>query len=160
MSEAGAFADMKVELVDGELERMTPPMSSHGQRQIWVGIALAAVLPKSLLIGEVGIAFGDDTVLACDAAVLRAPVPENRMLTPADLSLVIEIAETTIARDMDMKRIKYASAGISTYWVVDGDRSVIHVFAEPIDGDYASISTVRFGAPLAVPGSDRTIVID
>lgn len=29
MAEAGAFDDMNVELVDGELSRMTPPMNDH-----------------------------------------------------------------------------------------------------------------------------------
>lgn len=160
MAEAGAFADMKVELVDGELERMTPPGRSHGQRQMQIGIRLSSVLPESRLSGEVGLIFDDETVLACDVAILRETSAVAGMLRPEDVILVIEVAETTIARDMGMKRAKYASAGIGEYWVVDGARSVVHVFAEPVDGEYASISTVRFGSPLAVPGSARTITID
>jgi Uma2 family endonuclease len=160
MVETGAFADMKVELVDGELERMTPPGRPHGQRQMQIGIRLSSLLPENRLSGEVGLILNDDTVLACDVAVLREPMTTQGMLESKDVILVIEIAETTIARDMGMKRAKYAAADINEYWVVDGARSVVHVFAQPVDGDYASINTVRFGAPLAVPGTERTIVID
>ena len=61
---------------------------------------------------------------------------------------------------MGQKRVAYAAAGIPHYWVVDGERRVVHVFADPVPGDYAEVSTVRFGAPLAVPGTDRTIVLE
>ncbi|MDF0486852.1 Uma2 family endonuclease [Sphingomonas sp. H39-1-10] len=150
MVETGAFSAMRVELIDGVLERMTPPMSGHGQRQFWVGLALASVLPKERLTVETGISVDADTVLICDVAALYAPVEQTRILEPSDVMLVIEIAETTVSRDKDIKRI---------YWVVDSVRSAIHVFTEPLDGDYAAINTVRFGQPLAVPGAG-TIVID
>jgi Uma2 family endonuclease len=32
MGESGAFDDIKVELVDGELERMNPPQTAHAAR--------------------------------------------------------------------------------------------------------------------------------
>lgn len=159
MSEAGAFEGMKVELVAGELERMNPPMSPHAGAQASVVIRLSRVVPEAMLRGEVGIALGEDTVVACDAAVLSAPVDEHRLLRPLDLALVIEIAETTQARDLSLKRLLYAAAGIPTYWVIDSARAVIHVHADPIDGDYADIRTVRFGAPLPVPGTDAQVTL-
>lgn len=159
MCAVDAFPDMKIELVDGQLERHDLAMNRHAMLQGKVWFALAGVIDAAVLLGTVGIILGDDTVVACDGAVLRKPITGNRMLVPDDIALVMEVAETTIARDMGMKRIKYASAGIAAYWVIDGARSVIHIFAEPVDGDYAAINTVRFGQPLAVPGAG-TIVID
>jgi Uma2 family endonuclease len=155
MCAVDAFPDMKIELVDGRLERHDLAMNRHAMLQGKVWFALAGVIDAALLLGTVGIILGDDTVVACDGAVLRKPITGNRMLVPDDIALVMEIAETTIARDMGMKRIKYASAGIAAYWVIDGARSVVHVFAEPVDGDYASINTVRFGAPLRCRGPGR-----
>jgi len=67
---------------------------------------------------------------------------------------------TTLDRDMGAKRIDYARAGIAHYWVVDGERRVVHVFADPVSGDYADVRTVRFGAPLAVPGTGSVITLD
>lgn len=161
MMMAGAFADMKVELIEGELERMNPPMSGHGNRQMIVGIKLWQALGEdsSRVTGEVSIRLDETTVVACDAAVLHAPIEGNRLLSPRDMLLVVEIAETTLDRDTGIKRRKYAEAGIAHYWVVDGQREVVHVYGEPIDGDYADIATVRFGAPLAVPGTDATITL-
>ncbi len=159
MCEVGAFDDIKVELVDGELERMPPPGNEHGRRQMMVGIRLSRVIDEELLRGEVGIDLGNDTVLGCDAAILAAPVSGNRVLQPGEVTLAVEVAETTMWRDMGMKRVKYAAAGIAHYWVIDGERSVVHVWGEPVNGDYAQIGTVRFGEPLAVPGTDKTIVI-
>lgn len=160
MADAGAFEDWKVELVDGELERMQQPHSNHAMRQAKLAIRLGRVVAEDRVCGEVGIDLGNDTLLGCDVAVLREPVRDNRLLRPDDLALVVEVAETTLDRDLGMKRRKYAAAGIPNYWVVDGSRSAIHVHAEPIDGDYAEIHTVRFGQPLAIPGTDATIVLD
>ena len=163
MAEGGAFADMKVELVDGELERMTPPMSAHARRQMEIAFALKRIFenrPDIAVVAEIGIDLGGNTVRACDAAVATSWPEENRLLTPGELLLVVEIAETTLARDLGPKRIDYARAGIPNYWVVDGERSVVHVYVDPIKGEYADVRTVRFGDPLAVPATDEAIVID
>ena len=82
------------------------------------------------------------------------------MLRASEILLMVEVSESTRERDIGMKRMKYATAGIPHYWVVDGERSVVHVHADPIEGDYADIGTVRFGHPLPVPGTDATITID
>ncbi len=159
MGASGAFDDMKIELIDGELERMMSPMSGHASIQAMLVGLLFQVAPRGSLLGEVGIDLGDDTVLACDAALLRTPLTDNRLLTPQDIELVVEVAQTSLIRDQGTKRIHYAAAGIPEYWVVDGDRLAVHVYREPVDGDYAFITTVRFGEPLAVPGTGATIVI-
>jgi Uma2 family endonuclease len=162
MAQAGAFDDMKIELVDGEIERMNPPMSNHTVRLSRLSelLAPAARAAGLFALGETGIDIGGDTVRVCDAAVVRHIPEENRLFSADDIILAIEVAETTRARDMGPKRTDYASIGIENYWVVDGARSVIHVFGEPVDGDYAQVHTVRFGEPLTVPGTDATIIID
>uniref|UniRef100_UPI0025D9CF16 Uma2 family endonuclease n=1 Tax=uncultured Sphingomonas sp. TaxID=158754 RepID=UPI0025D9CF16 len=160
MVEAGAFEGMKVELIDGELERMNPPMGGHAAAQVNVVFHLAQAVGVALVLGETGLVIDDSTVVACDAALLRQPIAENRFLTPDDVLLVVEIAQTTQSRDMGLKRMLYAQANIPTYWVIDGVRRVVHVYADPVEGDYSSVHTVRFGASLAVPGSDATITLD
>ena len=160
MIEAGVFGDDKVELVEGELQRMPPPGNEHARFQADVVGLLYGVAARGLVRGEAGVELEEGTLVAFDAAVLRASVTGNRMLRPDDVTLVVEIAETSLARDLGVKRRKYAEAGIPTYWVVDGSRSVVHVHAEPIDGDYVDIHSVRFGQPLAVPGTDASITLD
>jgi len=162
MAATGAFDDMKIELVEGELERMNPPMSEHGRRQMAVGILLHRAIAGTgyTILGDTGIDLDEESVVACNVAIVRHAPDSNRLVRPEELILVVEIAETTQQRDMGQKRVAYAAAGIPHYWVVDGERRVVHVFADPVRGDYAEISTVRFGAPLAVPGTDRAMTID
>ena len=83
MGESGAFDDMKVELVEGELVRMNPPMSAHAARQAKIAIRLSRLFAESRIMGEVGVDLGNDTVVGCDVAVLREPVAENRLLVAA-----------------------------------------------------------------------------
>ena len=160
MVESGAFEGMKVELIDGELERMNPPMNGHSAAQANVVFYLAQKLGLAVVRAETGLVLNDSTVVACDAALLRQPLVENRFLTPYDVQLVVGIAQTTQSRDMGLKRMLYAQAGIPTYWVIDGVRRVVHVYADPVEGDYCSVHTVRFGEALAVPGSDAAITLD
>lgn len=161
MLEAGAFTDMKVELIEGELERMNPPMSGHGARQAMViGLLWSVARNADLhIVGETGIVLDDETVVACDAALLKEAGDERSLLVPEQLLLVVEVAETTLARDLGLKRTLYAAAGIPLYWVIDAARQVTHVYAEPVDGDYAAVVTVRFNEPLAVPETDATILL-
>jgi Uma2 family endonuclease len=156
MALLGAFDDMKVELIDGELERMNPPMGGHATRQAMIIAQLWPVVGERL-VGEVGIDLGNDSVVGCDAAVLHRPMAEQRMLEPAEVLLVIEVAETTIGRDLGLKRHKYAAAGIANYWVIDGAAAVVHVHSSPLDGEYEDVAVVQFNEPLAVPGTDAAI---
>ncbi|WP_312488471.1 Uma2 family endonuclease [Sphingomonas sp.] len=160
MVESGAFDGMKVELIDGELARMNPPMNGHSAAQANVVFYLAQKIGPVLVRGETGIVLNDSNVVSCDAALLRQTVTENRFLTPADILLVVEIAQTTQSRDLGLKRMLYARAGIPTYWAIDGMRRVIHVHAAPVDGEYTDVHTVRFGEPLAVPGCEAAITLD
>lgn len=160
MIETGAFEDMWVELVDGKLERMPPPGREHGNHQIKLLLRLGGLIGEARLFGEVGIDLDDDTVLACDAAILAHEGGSGTLIRADEILLVVEVAETTRDRDLGMKRLRYAAAGIPIYWVIDGDRSVVHVYERPEDGDYKSIAIVKFGEPLAVPGTNATIVLD
>ena len=160
MVESGAFEGMKVELIDGELERMNLAMNGHAASQASVVFYLAQKMGLALVRAESGLVLDDSTVVACDAALLGQPIAENRLLTLDDVRLVVEIAQTTQSRDMGLKRMLYAQAGIPTYWVIDGVRRVVHAYTDPVEGDYSSIHTVRFGEALAVPGSDSTITLD
>lgn len=89
------------------------------------------------------------------------PEPDGEGIdAPDEVALAVEIAETTLDRDLRLKCRKYAQAGVPAYRVVDGSRSAVHVHAEPVDGEHVDIHTVRFGQPLAVPGTGGPIALD
>ena len=73
---------------------------------------------------------------------------------PENLTLVVEISDTTLRFDLKTKAAVYARAGIVEYWVVDvnGRRLIVH--REPKEGRYSTI--VAYGvddsiSPLAAP---------
>lgn len=162
MCKLGAFDDMKVELVDGELQRLILPMNMHASRQAMIVGRLWTALGserQGLVRGEIGIDLGGDTVLGCDAALLRASFTEHRWPRPNELLLVIEVSETTLGRDLGLKMPRYAAALIPNCWVVDSAASVVHVFSDPADGAYRQVMAIPFGDPMPVPGTDATITL-
>ncbi len=163
MLEADVFEGDRVELIDGEIERVQRPKNPHADRQAQVMIRLGRVVSDERLIrGDSGIDLDGDTFVVADAVVLRArvAVAEHRWFAPSDVLLAVEISETTQDRDLGVKQRKYAASGIPHYWVVDGVRSVVHVFDRPSEDGYLGIDLVRFGEPLAVPGSEAAITLE
>ena len=159
MMDLGAFAAMRAELVRGEIEKMMPAHWSHGElNATLVALLRAHLRPIGARIGtDVVIRIADTTVRAADIAVVHPSASPGPVLLGSELLFVVEVADTTLDRDMADKRVDYARAGIANYWVVDLNREVVHVFGDPVEGDYAQVKTVRFGEPLAVPGTDATI---
>src|SRR2546422_981580 len=71
-----------------------------------------------------------------------------------DILLVIEVADTTVAYDRDIKMPLYARAGVPEGWLVDLDADRVEVCREPADGRYTSIRLVSRGdtiTPLRFP---------
>ena len=68
-----------------------------------------------------------------DIAVVRGSVRDylDRHPGPADLAVVVEVADTTLRRDRGTKRRIYARSGIECYWIVDLRERQIEVYAEP-----------------------------
>lgn len=50
---------------------------------------------------------------------------------PQDIFLLIEVAKTSLSKDLDLKASIYASDGIQEYWVLDISAKVAIVFRDP-----------------------------
>jgi len=79
---------------------------------------------------------------------------------PADVVLVVEIANTTLGFDLTTRARLHARAGIADYWVVDvpGWRIIVH--RDPVDGVYrmvASYAEEELVPALAAAGADLRI---
>jgi Uma2 family endonuclease len=161
MLEVGAFDDMRVELVGGMIEKMLPAFMNHGEANVSVAAKLVAAyggtayrIGSDLIIG-----IDDSTVRAADIAVAEPSLEGDRPARGDELLLAVEIAETTLPRDIGSKRADYARAGIRNYWIVDLKAKAVHVMSAPEGDDYQQVRVVRFGEPLAVPETNQTITI-
>jgi Uma2 family endonuclease len=57
---------------------------------------------------------------------------------PAEIHLIIEVADSTLKYDCQVKDKHYAKANIPDYWVVDLKNRQVHVFRNPTPTGYAS----------------------
>jgi hypothetical protein len=89
-----------------------------------------------------------------DLAIVRGPAGRFLRQHPVqeDIALVIEVADTSLARDRDKCRL-YARAAIVTYWIVNLVDRRIEVYTDPTGPDPAPVYRRRqdFGPHDQVP---------
>jgi Uma2 family endonuclease len=75
---------------------------------------------------------------------------------PPDILLIVEVADSSIDIDREVKRPLYADNGVIEYWIVDLNTDTVEVLRRPKpDGTYADMQTKRRGDRLdiaALPG--------
>jgi Uma2 family endonuclease len=65
---------------------------------------------------------------------------------PADVYLVVEVADASLAYDREVKAPVYAESGIAEYWIVNLVDRCLEVYRQPrADGTYADVRTLRPG---------------
>ena len=55
---------------------------------------------------------------------------------PDEVYLVVEVADSTLKQDCEVKDKLYAQAGIADYWVLDLNNRQLHIFREPTSTGY------------------------
>ncbi len=165
MGEAGILGPAdRVELIDGEIIDMSP-----------IGVLHAAIVDA--LVRHFGRHAGQAVVIRCqnplrlddisepepDLAILR---PRADLYTtahpgPADVLLVIEVADTSLAYDLGTKVPLYARHGVPEVWVIDAATRRTRVFRQPVAGreagpaagsGYAAEANVEPHEPLSCVG--------
>jgi hypothetical protein len=149
--------DARVELLDGQVVEMSP----IGERHANVVRRLNRLLSSALLDRAI-VDIQNPVVLGSH----DAPQPDLVLLKPRadaypnhprarDILLIVEVADTTLAYDRDVKMPLYARSGIPETWLVDLSSDQILVFRRPVHGAYAEQHTLSRDeklAPLAFPG--------
>jgi Uma2 family endonuclease len=149
--------DTRVELLDGEVVWMSPINDPHA----------GCVKRLNRLFSR---RYAEDQVLVSIQDPIRIerydePQPDVALLrpradfyasatpTPSDILLLVEVADTTLSRDLGRKARIYASGGVSEYWVVDLNNGALYVHSAPERAGYGSrqvlSSTDRVSASFA-----------
>lgn len=101
------------------------------------------------------VAVSEHNALDPDVAVIRPPEIGPNFVPVADVHLLLEVARTTLRKDLGVKRDIYARAAVPEYWVVDVGKAVVHRFWKPSGGAYEAEPPIPLDGPLAsltVPG--------
>jgi Uma2 family endonuclease len=154
MGEARILApDARVELIEGEIFDMAPIGSLHAGTVTRLGRMLErAVGDTALVYIQNPVALSNYSAPQPDLALLR---PREDFYTashpgPADVLLMIEVADTTLRDDREVKAPLYAAHGVPEYWIVDLEGKGVHVFREPQSGQYRQTVTTA-GSEALVP---------
>lgn len=160
IADSGVF-EGKVELVDGVIVKMAPAGLQHSLQNASITFSLMKVVEElRFKVGtDLAIEIDNRTIRGIDIALIRADAPPEGVAEGRDILLAIEIADSTLAKDLGARSSEYAHASIPVYWVVDVKAGVVHVMAELLQGQYGKRSVVRFGEPLAVPSTEKTMTI-
>ena len=164
MAEAGVFhEDDRVELIDGQVVRMTPigvPHAGCVNRLTELFSPLAGTIATLSVQNPVILAEHDEP--QPDFTVLRHRVDGYGARHPraADVLLVIEVADTSVESDRQVKIPLYAQAGIPEAWLVNLPAGRIEVYRNPVRGKYAKVTSASRGetlTPLEVPSATLSV---
>jgi Uma2 family endonuclease len=151
--------DERLELLDGVIVEMSP----IGDRHAFALRAITRFFYALALEGLAEVAVQDPCRLdntsqpQPDLMLLRPrPSGYERHPGPAYILLLVEVADTTLAIDRDVKGKLYAQSGVAEYWIVDLAAAAVEARRDPIsaEGRYRSVDRFRRGesvAPLAFP---------
>ena len=142
MTEAGVLTENdRVELIGGEILTVTPQKSPHATAMVLTLEALRRVLPPDLhLRSQLPLALGDDSEPEPDVAVVHGSMRDYRDAHPQSAQLVVEISESTLAFDRNVKGSLYARSGVPEYWIVNLVEAIVETYRDP-----AEDPTARFG---------------
>lgn len=94
------------------------------------------------------------------ALVARAPhAYKRRHPKPADVYLLIEVADTTVDTDRRLKLPLYAEAKILEYWIVNLRDEVIEIYREPHSRGY-SVTTMHKAGEKITPEEFPDVKVD
>lgn len=157
-------ADDRVELLEGWLvEKMgkNPPHLRCADRLLQL---LFSILPEGYFLRqEAPITFGR-SVPEPDFTILRGERDDyaKRLPSASDAAVVMEISDTTLAKDRKYKTELYSRAGIPVFWLVNLNERQIEVYSDPDTATSTYLTTVILGEEevitLVVDGDEVTLI--
>jgi len=165
MAEVGLIdSEAKVELLNGEIVPMSPVGYSHsGVVDDLIDFFIQRRGDRFRVRGQNPQATSDISEPEPDVQLIRDR--EDRYRTghpgPSDVYLVIEVADSSLKRDLGPKMQIYAAAGIVEYWVIDlvNRKLVVHTEPDQPAAGYKSVVSHDEGAKVA-PKAAEDCVLD
>jgi Uma2 family endonuclease len=156
MAEAGVLSTQdRVELIEGEIIDMTPIGPRHADAVDRIVAALSRQPTPGLRIrAQNPLTLGDASEPQPDIAVVADRSYADAHPVASDVHLVIEVSDTTLAFDRDVKLPLYARAGVPEVWIVNLPANQVEIFREPVGDRYRHALTPaphETICPLAAP---------
>jgi hypothetical protein len=147
----------RVELIDGEVVAMTPIGPAHNVAVNRANKAMVTAAGNAAIVQTQGsIRLDEFHEPQPDLVLLRPPFERyaSHLPGPSDVLLIVEVAESSLEYDRDVKLRMYAESGIREYWIVDLTATRVLCCSGPRAGAYVNRREHQRGesiAPEALP---------
>jgi Uma2 family endonuclease len=155
MIQAGIFTENdRVELLEGWITPKMPRNPPHDGTLDRTEDALAGRLPPGWRVrSQKALTLADSEP---EPDIVIVPGPASRFLQhhpgPADVALLVEVADATLSYDRNEKGRIYARAGIPLYWLVNLVDARVEVYSDPT-GPLAAIPAYHHRQDFALTDS-------
>jgi Uma2 family endonuclease len=162
MIESGIIREgEKVELISGQIFTMSAKGTRHtlSTRKLFKQL-LALIGYQADVQSQDPITLPNNSEPEPDIVIarLRSDDYANSHPAPADIILVIEVADSSIKFDRDTKAPLYATAGISEYWIVNLIDNQLEIYRQPEGSIYTSIQIVTPPRSINLPQFPEILV--
>jgi len=153
--ETGLLEDQPVELIEGEIIKMSPEGVEHTYTNYQIDKYLTQLLDGLAVVREAHPITLDNSEPEPDLAIVRLPDHLYRTRQPKaeDIYWLIEISKNTLTIDLTTKANLYARNGIPEYWVIDliNRRLIVHTQPQSTHYDQVLEYTVGVVSTQAFP---------
>jgi len=152
MAAAGILnEDDPVELIEGEIVEMPPMGSPHAaciSRLTHMLVPRAGNLVSVRV--QLPVRLDERSEPEPDLALVKSCADSYASAHPGpeDVLLVIEVADTSVEYDRNVKLPLYARAGIPEAWLIILPKDLIEVHSEPKNGKYQKVQRLKRGKTL------------
>lgn len=154
MIEAGILTKYdRVELIKGEIIQMAAIGRRHAACVNRLAELFILRLGQAVTVGvQNPVELNDNSEPQPDLALLRRrdDFYEAGHPQPSDVLLLVEVADTTIEFDREIKIPLYANSNISEVWLVDINQCLIEIYREPSPNGYQNIKELQSGQIIAM----------
>jgi|SRR5882724_2189043 len=155
----GVFHESPVELIGGRLLVAEPQGSHHANAVGVVEDVLRAALPRGWVVrSQMPMALDDESEPEPDLAVVPGSRADYWEGHPASAALVVEVADSSLEFDREVKGSLYARAGIADYWILNLVDCVVEAYRNPVP-DAAAPYAWRYGSLAVVRPPDSVALL-
>lgn len=147
----------RVELIEGEMIDMAPIGSRHAfiVNRLSQAFSVGGANGQYLVSTQNPVCLGDRSEPQPDIALLKNGNYMEALPMASDVLLIVEVSDTTLDYDREVKLGLYARHGIPEVWLMDVNAGELAVYREPAEGQYRLIrkpTTAETVAPVLVSG--------
>ena len=144
--------DDRVELIHGEVIAMSPIGPRHSAAVLRANQALVRIVGDRAIVGVQGSVRLDEYDEPQPDLYLLRPKDDfyaSGHAGPADIFLIIEVADSSLKYDRTIKLDLYAETGVPEYWIADIQNDCILAYSDLGENTYRSTRQFQRGDTIA-----------